>query len=42
MIGLQTSGVSVDEGGLPCNCPAVDELNSTLVKNSNILISKPE
>ncbi|MFC6096700.1 hypothetical protein ACFPVY_08570 [Flavobacterium qiangtangense] len=42
LIGLQTSGVSVDEGGLPCNCPAVDELNSTLVKNSNILISKPE
>jgi hypothetical protein len=41
LIGLQRSGVSVAEDGLPCSCPAVDALNKTLVMNDKILIAKP-
>lgn len=40
LIGLQKSGVSVDEEGLPCSCPVVDELNKTLIPNDNTLLGK--
>lgn len=42
LIGLQRSGVSVAEDGLPCDCPVVAELNKTLVINDKVLIAKPE
>jgi len=40
LIGLQRKGVSVAEDGLPCSCPASDELNEKLVANGNILKPK--
>lgn len=40
LIALQKSGVSVDEEGLPCSCPAVDELNNQFAINDKTLMGK--
>lgn len=37
LIALQKSGVALDAEGLPCNCPAVDELNKDFVPNRSVL-----
>ena len=40
LIALQRSGVSVDEEGLPCNCPAVETLNKQFEINNKVLGEK--
>jgi len=42
LIALQKSGVALDVEGLPCECPAIDELNKKFIPNANTLIAKAE
>lgn len=41
LIALQRSGVALDVEGLPCDCPAVEEMNNKLIPNNKTLIPKP-
>jgi hypothetical protein len=40
LIALQKSGVALDVEGLPCECPAIDDLNRKLISNPAVLKAK--